>query len=236
MGAATPTPTPTRRGRPSGTTAKSEATRARIFDAALELFAARGFEAATMREIAARARTSAGLAYRYFPAKESIVLELYRHLADEFAGAVALLPRGSVAVRFRGAMTAKLGGMEPHRRTLASLFSVGMNPASKAYVLGASTADVRAKVTEAMREVLRGATQRLPAARVESLAVLLYVLHLALVFCWIHDATKGAGATDRLVSLASRAVGLTTRLVLLPGVGGLLEELPAALGPIFART
>jgi AcrR family transcriptional regulator len=46
--------------------AKSEETRARILDAAIELFRARGFESATMREIAAAADVATGAAYYYF--------------------------------------------------------------------------------------------------------------------------------------------------------------------------
>lgn len=225
-----------RRGRPRGVSAKSELTRRRIFQAALDLFATQGFEATTMRDVAARAGTSPGLAYRYFPAKEAFVLALYRQLSDEFAAAISKLPEGSIAQRFELAMRAKLHGMEPHRRTLGSLFSVGINPASKVYVLGSSTVDVREKVTEAMREVLRGSSQKLPDSRIESFSILLFVLQLAIVFCWIHDTTDGAGATNRLVSLASWALGLGTKLMKLPGVGARFDELPAALGPIFART
>ncbi len=225
-----------RRGRPRGTSAKSQQTRGRIFDAALELFADRGFEATTMRDIAAKAGTSPGLAYRYFPAKEAFVLALYRQLSDEFTEAVAKLPEGTIAQRFGWAMKAQFEGMESYRETLGSLFSVGINPASKVYVLGSSTVDVREKVTEAMREVLRGSSQKLPDARIESLSFLLFVLQLAIVFCWIHDTTDRAEATGRLVTLASRALGLATRLMKLPSVGALFEDLPAALGPIFART
>jgi len=46
--------------------AKSELTRARILDAAIGLFRSRGFEATTMREIAAEAGVAIGAAYYYF--------------------------------------------------------------------------------------------------------------------------------------------------------------------------
>ena len=225
-----------RRGRPPGASAKSELTRKRIFDAALELFASQGFEATTMRDIASRAGTSPGLAYRYFDAKEAFVLGLYRQLTDAFIEAIDALPEGTIAQRFEWAMQAKFAGMEPHRKTLGSLFSVGINPASKVYVLGSSSSDIRKQVIEAMAVVVRGSTQTLPDSPIESLSTLLFVLQLAIVFCWIHDTTEGAQATGRLVSLASRALNLATRLIKLPGVGALIEELPAALGPIFART
>lgn len=51
-------------------TRKAEQTRQRILDSALELFASKGYEGTTMRDIAAQAECSPGLAYRYFSGKE----------------------------------------------------------------------------------------------------------------------------------------------------------------------
>ena len=46
-------------------TSKSERSRQKIVDAAVALFAERGFTATTMRDIAAAADVSLGLTYRY---------------------------------------------------------------------------------------------------------------------------------------------------------------------------
>lgn len=51
---------------------KSEVTRARILDAALDLFRCQGFEETTMRGIAAAADVSLGSAYYYFQSKEDL--------------------------------------------------------------------------------------------------------------------------------------------------------------------
>src|SRR5687767_3537228 len=50
----------------------------RILDAAAELFAERGFDAATMEEIAARAETSIGSVYQFFPNKRAVFDEINR--------------------------------------------------------------------------------------------------------------------------------------------------------------
>ncbi len=47
-----------------------------LLDAAGEVIAERGFEAATMTEIAARAGASIGAVYQYFPNKDALVLAL----------------------------------------------------------------------------------------------------------------------------------------------------------------
>ena len=62
---------------------KSEETRARILNAALASFRERGFEAATMREIAEKAGVATGAAYYYFPSKEAIVMDFYRRSCEE---------------------------------------------------------------------------------------------------------------------------------------------------------
>lgn len=63
-----------------------QALRVRILDAARELFAKRGYEAVTMREIAARIEYSATALYSHFADKESLVRELCRQDFTAFAG------------------------------------------------------------------------------------------------------------------------------------------------------
>ena len=53
---------------------KSEETRARILDAAMDLFRRQGFDETTMREIAAEGGVATGAAYYYFDSKDAIAL------------------------------------------------------------------------------------------------------------------------------------------------------------------
>ena len=55
----------------------------RLLDAAEQVFAERGFQAATTNEIAARAQTSIGTLYRFFPDKEAIVQYLSERYVQE---------------------------------------------------------------------------------------------------------------------------------------------------------
>lgn len=62
-------------GVPSSTSGKRE----RILQAALELFADRGFHGTAVPLVADRAGVGAGTLYRYFESKEALVNALYRH-------------------------------------------------------------------------------------------------------------------------------------------------------------
>ena len=60
--------------KPTRSTAKAEATQTRILDSALDLFRRRGYDQATMRDIAAEAGVSLGSAYYYFESKADLVM------------------------------------------------------------------------------------------------------------------------------------------------------------------
>src|SRR5919112_1461015 len=118
-------------------TPKARRTRERILGAALALFAERGYEATTMREVAREAGASLGLAYRYFASKEEFALALYMRLAEESEEWVrGGLVGGTVAGRFERAMVAKLGQVSPHRGPLAALLSRSLDPDSPISALG----------------------------------------------------------------------------------------------------
>ena len=71
---------------------KTEAQRNRILDAAQKCFAESGFHAATMATIAETAGISAGLAYRYFPGKDAIVLAIIERQLHLRRERIARLP------------------------------------------------------------------------------------------------------------------------------------------------
>src|SRR5262249_27518201 len=135
--------------RPAQLTPKALLTRQRILDTALQLFATKGYEATSMRDIAAAADCSLGLAYRYFASKEDLVLELYVWLVAQLEDLVHRLPAGTIAKRFDRLMRELLAVMAPHRLTLVALSGAALNPHSRAGVFGAEGADVRRRALAA---------------------------------------------------------------------------------------
>jgi len=75
-----------------------EKTEAAIREAAAQLIARHGFDAVTMRQLAAEVGVQAAALYRYFPAKEDLLFELMQdHMTGLLAALEAALPAGSNA-------------------------------------------------------------------------------------------------------------------------------------------
>jgi AcrR family transcriptional regulator len=62
---------------------------AALIDAGAELFAAKGYEATTMTEIASRAGAAIGSLYQFFPSKEALAEALFNRFAERAAAAFA---------------------------------------------------------------------------------------------------------------------------------------------------
>jgi TetR/AcrR family transcriptional regulator, cholesterol catabolism regulator len=89
-----------------GRTRRREDTRQKLYEAAVDLIAERGYSATTVDDIALRAGVAKGTVYYNFPSKPALFEELLRHgvglLTDQFKEAVrGLPPRDAVAALIR---------------------------------------------------------------------------------------------------------------------------------------
>jgi len=76
-------------------TARGEATRRRILDAAEEVFGAKGYHAASVTEITQRAQVAQGTFYLYFHSKREIFLQLVEDLGEQLRAAMRRGSQGS---------------------------------------------------------------------------------------------------------------------------------------------
>lgn len=95
----------------------------RILEAAFDLFARRGYEAVSTREIAAAAKVGPASMFKHFPTKEDLGRELYRlalaPILAEFADLAASAPTTATAVRATVAILYRMYDTRP--RALALL-------------------------------------------------------------------------------------------------------------------
>ena len=213
-------------------TPKALATRQRIMQTAWRLFATRGYEQTTMREIAAEASCSLGLAYRYFASKEDLVLELYRWLVLQLEELVLSLPAGSIADRFHQLMHALLEVMTPHRLTLVALSGAALNPLSRAGVFGVEGAEVRRRARASYQLLVKSARDTPRASQIEDLATLLYGLQLALVLFWLQDLSAEARQTEDLVQFLHELLERLRPLLRIPWIAHLLTRFVHLVEPL----
>ena len=225
---------PRGRGRPRGRTAEGEATRQRLYEVAIDLIGERGYEAATLRDVAARAGVSPGLLYRYFPSKRAVVLALYDALSESFARQAAELPRGRWRDRFFDTLELSLRVLGPHRVSLQALVPVIVGGEGEG-IFAPATAFSRVRVSTAFRQAVSGATDAPERALGEALGRLLYLLHLAVIRWWLLDRSAGQSATAALVTLLRRASPSAAMALRVPALRRFVKAADALVLEAFLR-
>jgi AcrR family transcriptional regulator len=206
-------------------TTKGERTRARIVDAALELFLAQGYEGTTMRQVAERAGVSVGNAYYYFSSKEHLVQGFYARTDDEHRAAVQplLAEQSSLRGRLAAVVRSKVETAAPYHRFAGILFKTAADPQSPLNPFSEQSAEVSAVAL--MEEVVAGSDTKVHKDLRAELPNLLWLYEMAVILFWIHDESPGFQRTHRLID---HTVGLIARLL------G-LANLPL-MGPLRKRT
>lgn len=191
---------------------KSERTRARIVAAALELFREHGYEATTMRMVAAKADVSVGNAYYYFESKDLLLQAFYhevheRHVELARAGFAGKRALGD---RLQAAMSAWLEAIEPYHRFSALMFRSAADPVSPLNPFHPAGEDIRRAGEALFAEVVHKSATKVDKALAAELPSLLWTYSMGIVLYWIHDRSEDRAATRRLVK---RSVELVTTAI-----------------------
>lgn len=195
---------------------KSEETRVRILHAALQLFREKGYEAATMRDIAVAAGVATGAAYYYFDSKDAIVLAFYQEAAAAMTPLLeeVLTRSADVGKRLAGIFEVKLGYFEPSRRLLAAL-AVHVDPAHPLSPFSEATAAIREQDIGLFERAISGSKLHVPDDLARCLPRLIWMYQMGIILYWIHDRSAGQAKTRALIDGSLR---LVVRLIQLSGL------------------
>jgi len=195
--------------------AKSPETRARILDAAMELFRRQGFEETTIREIAAEAGVATGGAYYYFDSKDAIVLAFYDQSQQELEPVIeqALAGGKHLKERLAALLEAKLKYFEPNRRLLGAL-AAHADPEHPLSPFSAATREIRERDVASFARALAASRIRVARDLEPHLPRILWMYQMGLILFWIYDRSpaqqrtrtlirKSAAIVERLVKLAA---------------------------------
>lgn len=203
-------------------TAKGERTRAQILEAALALFAERGWDGTTMRAVAERAGVSVGSAYYYFASKEHLIQGFYRRSHEEHLAACQPILARETDFQKRLVQVArkKIELSQPYHQFAGQLFKTAADPNSPLNPFSSESEPTRDQARALMAEVVRGARLRVPADLAQALPELLWLWEMAVILFWVHDRSPGCARTFRLVDrtaeLVARLVALASNPLLAP--------------------
>ncbi|MGA1982165.1 MAG: TetR family transcriptional regulator [Acidobacteriaceae bacterium] len=199
------------------TVKKSEETRKRILDAALALFRERGFERATMREVARAAGVAVGAAYYYFDSKDAIVLAFYaRAQAEMLPGIAEALDRAhSLEARLRAVIERKFEYFRPNRRLLGAL-SAHTDPEHPLSPFGREARAIREEDIALFERVATESGVKLPGTVRPYLARLLWMYQMGLILFWVYDDSKGQRRTELLYEKTLKMLLVTLKIAEVP--------------------
>jgi AcrR family transcriptional regulator len=199
-------------------TAKAEITERRILDAALELFRSKGFEEATMRDIAAAADVATGAAYYYYPSKESIVLAFYQKTCNEMQPRIeqALAAPKNFEDRLRALIQSKLDYFAPYRGVLRALLKNGADPAHPLSPFAENNKAIRDVDVKWFGKILNDAGVRVPKDLAPHVPELLWMFQMGVIYFWVTDDSREQQRTARLLALGTKIVATLLKIAGLP--------------------
>ncbi|GGF38558.1 hypothetical protein GCM10011611_51160 [Aliidongia dinghuensis] len=140
---------------------------AALLAAAGTVFADKGFDAATMTEIARRAGASIGSLYQFFPTKELLAEALIGHYADALHARLAALEAMAAALDTDTLARRLLPLLVEFRVDHPAFATLAEAPGAQAVRGGA----IRARLRRQIQAILRRQAPDLPEERAEPLAV-----------------------------------------------------------------
>src|SRR3954471_1426941 len=181
----------------------------RMLDAALDIFAARGFEAASMDEIAAASGITKPMLYSYFGSKEGLYLACLDRAALPMIEALrgAAVAEEDPARRLWAGTRAYLGWVDEHRDVWARFF---LEASARGGAPAARVEELSRELGDTLAELFTGTAQAAgvaPMAEVEAMSVCLYGATWATARWWLDhpDVPKDLVAL-RLVNFAWRGL------------------------------
>jgi AcrR family transcriptional regulator len=205
------------RSTPRSPTPKSEETRKRILAAALRVFRQRGFDAATMREVAAEAQVAIGAAYYYFDSKDAIVMAFYAQAQNEMAPSLdaALAKSRTLEQRLRGIIGQKIEYFAPNRALVGAL-SAHIDPEHPLSPFSTATAPIRERDLSFFTRAVEDSKLRLPHSILPYLPRLLWLYQMGILLFWVYDRSPHQQRTKLLFDKTLNMMLLALKLAEVP--------------------
>ena len=180
---------------------KSDLTRERLYKAALKMIARKGYDATTMRAIAAEAGVAPGATYYYFDSKEALVNEYYKqsHVDHMLAMEGFFANEDEFAKRLHRTITSKIETALPYKNMARALYRVAANPESPLSPFSDNSKELRLQSLSIFRGVVEGAKEKFNPELKVILPEYLWMYQMGIILFWIYDQSKNSRRTFELI-------------------------------------
>lgn len=170
---------------------KSDLTKAKILEEALKLFREKGFDATTMRDIAATCDMAVGTAYHHFESKEAIVSAYYNWVQVEHLRQVSEYNQSkhSLKQRLEQAFQSKLEIVAGDQKLLGVIMRYIGESEHPLSIFGAKTKNLRDEGLQIFKIAL--ADEAMPTDLRELAPLIFWTLHMGMLLYFLHDTTQG---------------------------------------------
>jgi AcrR family transcriptional regulator len=212
-------------------------TRERVVGTALRLFRTDGYQATTMRRIAAEAGVSLGNAYYYFASKDDLVHELYRVIQREHRELAGprLRAGASLTDNLRTVLHAGIDVMTPYQEFGSTFLTVALPPSARTSPFSADSGEARAQAIGLMRDVVTSSRGRPTGVLADRLPTLLWLAYLGITLHWVTDSSPDQVRTRQLIDGVTPIVGRLVGLARLPGGRRLVADVAGVMDLVAAR-
>lgn len=188
-----------------------ENTKRAILEAALELFAQKGFYRTTTKAISRKAGIAEGTLFNYFQTKEDLALYFLEQELDgiiEWYHRDSRVQRMALAEKLFAIIHHLLERLAPYEEFIGAVYLRALAPASKLSLLSLQSQERHLRYLRFIRDILAQAEADGEIPRVGELGAYAFGLfHLAMMTHWLQDQSRGKEQTlallDRCLKLAT---------------------------------
>ena len=194
--------------------ANKEKTRRAILEAALDLFARKGFHQTTTRAISLRAKIAEGTLFNYFETKEELALYFFQ---EELAAVMQWyerdkrIPRAPLPEKLFAIIHHLLERLAPYEDFIGAVYLRALQPRSKLSPLSLQSQENNLQYMRFIRDVLAEAAEAGEIPALGDLGAYAFALfHLAIMTYWLQDRSAGK---EQTLALLDRCLKAATSLL-----------------------
>jgi AcrR family transcriptional regulator len=186
-------------------------------NAALAVFRERGFDRATMREIATEAGVALGATYYYFDSKDALVMAFYEQSQRQMVADLEekLKRAKTLEARLRTIIEEKLEYFAPNRKLLGAL-SAHADPEHPLSPFSRETKTIREEDLVFFERAVTDSGVKLPKELAPYLPRLLWMYQMGLILFWVYYHSANSRRTRVLFDQTLKMIVLTLKLAQLP--------------------